>query len=129
MDENNLSTVEENIPQSNKLRALKIVNIIFTSLSVIAFIVALVFFAIACDAVALSASDSNQQLGAALGYALSLVYYIIFGVVGAVLAIISAGISLANFKQRKPESAIHFGLCLAITVVIAALLVVLFLLQ
>ncbi len=112
---------EEKTVSPQKIRALRIANIVFTILSLAAFVIGVVFFASAMQALV----DTAENSIAGIGYALCFMVYLIVGVVGAVLAIVGGGISLGWFKQRKPESLVHLLINVIVFVALIVFLVAL----
>ncbi len=120
---------ENKIVNDDKIRGLKIANIVFSVLAVVALVVATAVFGCAVDVANTPTSDSGEELGVGLGFALMLVVYIAVGIVGAVLAVVGAGISLAHFKQRKSEALAHLLLSIAIMLTIAVMLIILLMIK
>ncbi len=107
---------EEKTVSPQKIRALRIANVVFTILSLAAFVIGVVFFASAMQALV----DSAENSLAGLGYAVCFIVYLVVGVIGVILSIVGGGISLGCFKQRKPESLVH----LLINVIVLVSLIV-----
>ncbi len=94
------------IYSDRKIKALKIVNIIFTILATAALVAAIVFFASGIDALNDVVAEGEVDL-TGLGFAICFIFFIIAGIAGVVLSVVSLCISAGGYRQRKPESTFH----------------------
>ncbi len=107
---------------SREIKGARVTNIIFSVLSIAAFIAAIFFFVVAIDAHLMQGDGSNNSLGAGLGFALGFLFYLICGTVACALAIVSCGVASVGHKERRKESAIFLAINLTIIIAYVAFL-------